>query len=87
MLSGSGDVPGDALSDLASTARDRGAATARAWPRPTPRARETRSLTADFTVSGVRLVPGPGLLSADRWVAYGTLTAVTGRLRWDDEPR
>jgi hypothetical protein len=94
VLMGTGRVPQRALAALEGEARGEGAYIARNWAEPPPgQGSAGGSRTADFILSGVRLVAGrvaaAGTFdeSEDGWLAYGTLIAVSGRLRWDDEPR
>ena len=74
-------------------ARERSTDIARNWTGLPPRRGAAGTLTADFILSGVRIVPGRVSIAGRGaevevgWLAYGTLTAASGHLRWDDELR
>ncbi len=93
VLTGTGPLPEDALAALEERARERSTEIARNWTVLPPRRGAAGTATADFILSGVRFVAGQVSI-ADRgqevevgWLAYGTLTAASGHLRWDDELR
>lgn len=94
VVTGTGPLPSSALRALESAAGERAAQVAEAWPTPPHGQREDPGKPlADFLLSGVQLIPGRVAI-AERgseieagWVGIGTLTAVSGSLRWADEPR
>ncbi len=93
VITATGPLPELALAELEATARERGADIAGSWTALPPRRGADGTPTADFILFGVRLVPGQvsiaglGAELEMGWLAYGTLAAASGRLRWDDEPR
>lgn len=93
VLTGTGPLPERALEALEASARDRAIEIAARWDALPPRMGAAGTVTADFILSGVRLVAGQvsildrGVEIEVGWLAYGTLTAASGHLRWDDELR
>ncbi len=93
VIAATGPLPDLAVAALAATAGDRGTQIASHWTPLSPRRGEEGTVTADFDVYGVRLVPGRVPIAGrgpeleDGWLAYGTLVSVSRRLRWDGEPR
>jgi hypothetical protein len=93
VITGTGPLPDRALAALEASASRQGTEIAGEWVPLSVRRGGNGTATADFLLCGVRLVPGRVSI-AERgaelevgWLAYGTLVAVSGRLRWDDEPR
>src|SRR5207245_11726319 len=88
-----GPLPDLALEGLAASAGHRGTQIAGLWTSLSPRPGEDGTVTADFDVCGVQLVPGRVPIAGrgpeleDGWLAYGTLISVSRRLRGDGEPR
>ena len=93
MITATGPLPDLALAALTASAGHRGTQIAGQWTPLSPRPGEDGTVTADFDVCGVRLVPGRVPIAGrgpeleDGWLAYGTLVSVSRRLRWDGEPR
>lgn len=93
MITGTGPLPELALTAMEANAGQRGVQIARQWAPLSPGPGEDGTVTADFDVCGVRLVPGRvpiadrGPEVHDGWLAYGTLVSVTRRLRLDSAPR
>ncbi|HEY4990501.1 MAG TPA: hypothetical protein VII33_00280 [Nakamurella sp.] len=93
MITATGPLPDPALAALAASAGHRGTQIAGQWTPLSPRPGHDGTVTADFDVCGMRLVPGRvpiadrGPELEDGWLAYGTLVSVSRRLRWDGEPR
>ena len=93
VITATGPLPDLALAALAASAGERGTQIAGQWTPLSPRPGEEGTVTADFDVCGVRIVPGRVPIAGrgpeleDGWLAYGTLVSVSRRLRWDSEPR
>jgi hypothetical protein len=93
VITATGPLPDLALAALAASAGDRGIQIAVQWKPLSPRPGQDGTVTADFDLCGVRLVPGRVPIAGrgpeleDGWLAYGTLVSVSRRLRWDGEPR
>ncbi len=93
VITGTGPLPDLALAALAASAGERGTQIAEHWKPLSRGPGQDGTVTADFDVCGVRLVPGRVPIAGrgpeleDGWLAYGTLVSVSRRLRWDGETR
>jgi hypothetical protein len=93
LITGTGPLPEHALTAMEASAGQRGSQIAGQWAPLSPGPGEDGTVTADFDVCGVRLVPGQVPIAGrgpeiqEGWLAYGTLVSVSRRLRLDGEPR
>jgi hypothetical protein len=93
VITATGPLPDLALAALAASAGHRGIQIAGRWTPLSPHPGDDGTVTAEFDVCGVRLVPGRVPIAGrgpeleDGWLAYGTLVSVSRSLRLDGEPR